>query len=103
MAGEPLSITVACVSLLNGIATLSTKLVTFVNAVSGARKDVDGFSKVLEPLRVAVSRLSDNEINVPDIVKQDVAYILEQCNVVTEDVQVVVQKHLKCRTDRKLQ
>ena len=78
MAGDPLSIGVACVSLLNGIATLSKQLVTFVNAVRGACKDVEGFSKELESLKIAVSRLRDNQVNIPDVVKHEVDSILEQ-------------------------
>jgi hypothetical protein len=103
MGGDPLSIAIACVSLLNGIATLSKQLVTFVNAVRGTRKDVEGFSKELESLKIAVSRLSDNQINIPDVVKQDVVRILAQCNAITEDMQAIVRKHLNSKAGRKLQ
>jgi hypothetical protein len=57
---DPLSITVACVSLTATVAKTSVAVTTFVRAVRSARSDLDGMSRELVSLSTLLELITED-------------------------------------------
>jgi hypothetical protein len=57
---DPLSITVACVSLTAIVAKTSVAVTTFVRAVRSARSDLDGMSRELVSLSTLLELITED-------------------------------------------
>ena len=89
-----LAITVACASLISGVVTLSKQVTTFVSDVRAARKDMDAVSRELSSLTLSLAALRDDslKINFPESLQQNLVGVIGNCDVVTKDMQKLLQK-----------
>lgn len=95
---DPLSITVACVSLTATIAKTSTSVTLFVRAVRSARSDLDGVSRELASLTNILELLAEDakEVdNFPDTLRKHITGILANCELVLVEVQRLITKYDK--------
>jgi hypothetical protein len=95
---DPLSITVACVSLTTSIAKTSTSVTLFVRAVRAARSDLDGVSRELASLTTLLGILAEDAKdidNFPDTLRKHITGILANCELVLVEVQRLVAKYDK--------
>jgi hypothetical protein len=87
---DPLSITVACVSLTATVAKTSVAVTTFVRAVRSARSDIDGVSRELVSLSTLLELITEDaqDIHVfPETLRKQIFGILVQRLIAEYDKQ----------------
>jgi hypothetical protein len=90
---DPLSIPIACISLLGGITALSSKLTSFVLIALDARKDADGFTRELASLALCVMNMRDERFAFPESLKVQLVGVLQNCNRVITEMRAILDKH----------
>ena len=93
---DPLSITVACVSLTASIAKTSVSVSTFVRAVRSARSDLDAVSRELASLTTLLELIAEDAEdieNLPKPLRKHIAGILTNCELVLVEVQRLIAKY----------
>jgi hypothetical protein len=98
---DPLSITVACVSLTATVAKTSVAVTTFVRAVRSARSDIDGVSRELVSLSTLLELITEDaqDIHVfPETLRKQIFGILANCELVLGQVQRLIAEYDKQST-----
>jgi hypothetical protein len=93
---DPVSITVACVSLTASIAKTSAAVTTFVHTIRSARSDLDGVSRELASLKTLLELIIEDAKDVkafPDTLRKHISGILANCELVLVEVQRLIVKH----------
>jgi hypothetical protein len=95
---DPLSITVACVSLSITIAKTSLSVTVFVRAVRAVRSALDGVSRELASLTTILELLAEDAKdidNFPETLRKNITGILSNCEHVLVELQRLVTKYDK--------
>lgn len=102
---EPLSITVACVSLLSGVAKLSIQAKDFVASVRDARKDMISVQAELRSLSICLETLRDDSMTTvyPDAFRENLLTVLKHCGTVTTQMTVLLDKYSSINVLRRIQ
>jgi hypothetical protein len=97
---DPLSISVACISLIGLITKTSTVVTKFVRDVRGARSDLDGVSRELLSLKNVLELLADDAADtdptkgaLPETLKKQIAGIITNCIGVVAEIEQTLKKH----------
>lgn len=88
---DPLSITLACVTLLDATAKLSKLITAFVKGTREARRDVDAFNRELSSLSLCVSMLKDEDFKFPDQLQANLVSVLSDCEDVIGSMETLLQ------------
>jgi hypothetical protein len=87
---DPLSITVACASLIANIGKLSTDIYSFVSRIRDAHRDLDGVLKELSSLGLCLEALRSDAMvrssRVPNPLEQRVLLVLANTAEVVKDI-----------------
>ena len=101
---DPLSITVGCVSLLNGICKTSIAISGFVRDFRAARHDLDAVSRelaslesIIKLLQVDCDTTEKSETGIPETLQTQVKSIIEQCVQILGDLQALLEKHVSAK------
>jgi hypothetical protein len=102
---EPLSIATGCVSLLSGVAKLSTQVSGFVASVRDARKDMTSVLAELSSLSLCLETLRNDSamIDYPDAFREDLLTVLKNCDAVTTEMTTLLDKLASANMMRKVQ
>jgi hypothetical protein len=95
---DPLSLTVACVSLTASISRTSIAVTNFVHSIRSARSDLDGVSRELASLKTLLELITEDAKDVetfPDTLRRHIFDILANCELVLVEVQRLVVKYDK--------
>jgi hypothetical protein len=95
---DPLSISLACISLIGAISPTSTVVTTFVLDVRGTKSDLDGVSRELQSLKAVLEMLADDDgdlptASLPDTLKRQIAGIVTNCMGVVEEIENTLKRH----------
>jgi hypothetical protein len=104
---DPLTITTSCISLINGITSLTLHIAAFVNDVRGARKDMDLISRELTSLSLCLGALrtdcQSDRVDYPDASRKGIEQALLNIDVLTQQVKDILQKLSSGRLGRRIQ
>jgi hypothetical protein len=93
---DPLSITVACVSLTASIGKTSLAVTTFVRAVRSARGDLDGVGRELASLTTLLELISEDAKDIdsfPKPLRKHISGIITNCELVLLEIQRLIEKY----------
>ena len=96
--GDPLSLTVACISLISTIGKTSSFITSFVRRCRAARYDLDNISRELTSLENVLSLLKDdidttNDQAIPETLQKEIATIIANCGRVLEELVELLRRH----------
>ena len=102
---DPLSVTAACVGLLNGILGLSKQISSFVIGTRDAHKDMQAFSKELVSLQLCLESPKEERIvnQFPDRLKQSLLVIIRSCSDIVEQMSGLLERHSSVNLGRRMQ
>lgn len=104
---DPLTIATSCLSLINGITSLTMHITVFVNDVRGARKDMDLISRELISLSLCLGALrtdcQSNRVDYPEASHVGIERTLLSIDVLTQQVKDVLQKLSSGKLGRRIQ
>ena len=104
---DPLTIATSCLSLINGIASLTLHITAFVNDVRGARKDMDMISRELTSLSLCLGALSTDcqsqRVRYPETSQKGIEGALLNIDVLTHQVKNLLQNLSSGRLGRRIQ
>jgi uncharacterized protein YoxC len=95
---DPVSISVACVSLTASIAKTSVAVTRFVHSIRSARSDLDGVSRELASLKTLLELITEDAKDVetfPETLRKHISGILANCELVLVEVQRLIVKYDK--------
>jgi len=95
---DPLSISLACISLIGAISKTSTVVTNFVRNVRGVRSELDGVSRELQSLKAVLEILADDAGDLtkgplPQTLKTQIAGIVTNCTGVVAEIEHTLKRH----------
>ena len=100
---EPISIATTCIGLLTGIAALSKHIGQFVILARDARKDIGGFQRELSSLSLCIHTLHDDELKLPDSLRDQLLVVLKNCDDITKDMTRLIGKDRPIGVGKRIQ
>ena len=104
---DPLTTATSCISLINGITSLTLHIAVFVNDVRGARKDMDLISRELTSLSLCLGALrtdcQSHQIEYAEASRKGIEQALLNIDVLTHQVKDLLQKLSSGRLGRRVQ
>jgi hypothetical protein len=104
---DPLTTATSCISLINGITSLTLHIAAFVNDVRGARKDMDLISRELTSLSLCLGTLrtdcQSDRVDYPDASRKGIEQALLNIDVLTQQVKDMLQKQSSARLGQRIQ
>lgn len=104
---DPFIIATSCLSLINGITSLTMHITVFVNDVIGARKNMDLISRELISLTLFLGALRTDcqlqRVNYPEAARKGLEQALPKINVLTHQINDLLQKLSSGRLGRRIQ
>lgn len=96
---DPLSISAACLTLLDAVAKTSTGITAFVKSCHDARADLADVPRELASLRYIVdllkvdSEIKDGDRLVPQHLQEQILAILDKCSEILAKIDTVIDQH----------
>ena len=96
--GDPLSLTLACISLIETIGKTSSLIVSFMRRCRAARHDLNNISQELKSLKNILSLLKDNiattdDQAIPKTLREEIAASIANCVIVLRELDELLQRH----------
>ncbi|KPI42408.1 uncharacterized protein AB675_9522 [Cyphellophora attinorum] len=88
---EPLTIVTSCFGLLGSIVNISKELTSFVSKAREARKDIDGFLRELQSLKLCVETLKDEQFPFPESHQKQLITMLYHCDIIVREMANIIQ------------
>ena len=95
---DPLSISLACITLIGAICQTSIVVTNFVRDVRGVKNELDGVSRELQSLKVVLEILADDTKDgskgpLPETLKRQIAGIVKNCMGVVAEIELTLKRH----------
>ncbi|KAI5920323.1 hypothetical protein F4810DRAFT_723710 [Camillea tinctor] len=94
---DPLSLTIACITLLDAAAKTSSGLIAFVRGCMNARGDLSRIKSGLSELSMVLELLKENETingeDIPENIKTQTLSLVKNCTAVVRKIDNVLEKH----------
>jgi hypothetical protein len=95
---DPLSISLACITLIGAISQTSTAVANFVRDVRGVKSELDGVSRELQSLKIVLETLADDtgdptKVSLPETLKRQIAGIVTNCMGIVVEIEHTVERH----------
>lgn len=100
---DPLSITLACITLIGTISKVSTTLTTFVRDFRDAPTELNAVSLELQSVYLVLQNLKRDTVGpttnstLPSDLKQQILVIIKNCGRVVRDIESCLKKHRQSR------
>jgi hypothetical protein len=96
--GDPVSLSVACLSLISTIARTSSLITSFVQGYRAAYYDLDNISRELTSLKNVLGLLEDdigppNGQAIPETSRKQIATIIANCDRALDEWAELLRKH----------
>lgn len=99
---DPLSITVAAVSLVAGIRTLLVSVNDFARKVRDAQSDIDLVKNELESVQYTLKFLTDNDLIVPQALTVQFSGIITQTRGIVDQIKTSIDEQSAARISRRI-
>jgi hypothetical protein len=95
---DPLSISLACISLLGAVSQTSTVVTNFVHDVRGVKDEINGVSQELQSLNAVLEILAGDagELTwgrLPDTLERQIVGIVTNCISVVAEIERTLNRH----------
>ena len=95
---DPLSISLACITLIGAISKTSTVVTNFVRDVRGVKTELDGVSRELQSLKAVLETLANDAGDptnsfLPETLKRQIAGIVTNCMGVVVEIEHSLEMH----------
>jgi Fungal N-terminal domain of STAND proteins len=95
---DPLSISLACISLIGAITRTSTVVTNFVRDVRGVKSELDRVSRELQSLKAVLEILAGDagdptKGSLPETLKRQIAGIVTNCTGVVAEIELTLKRH----------
>ena len=95
---DPLSISLACITLIGAISKTSTVVTNFVRDVRGVKTELDGVSRELQSLKAVLETLANDAGDptnsvLPETLKRQIAGIVTNCMGVVVEIEHTLERH----------
>lgn len=96
--GDPLSLILACISLISAIGKTSSLITSFVRRCQAACHDLDNISQELTSLKNILSLLekniaTTNDQAIPKTLRNEIATSIANCGIVLRELDELLQRH----------